>query len=417
VRFPGLPVRFPGLPVRVSGSLVRPSGSPVRFPGLPVRVSGSPVRSSGSPVRFPGLAAVGLGLAVTLTAATLPSAPGTLITQDRGLLKSVSVDSLSDGWAVGLAEPSGSGFALRWNGTAWAQVPLPDAAAIEVSSVSALSPRDAWAVGGRQGNPASNTLVLHWNGTRWKRVPSPSPNPGQGSDLTSVSADSPADAWAVGAVAGKTRPNSTTLALHWDGTAWVRVPTPGPKPASQGSLDGVSADSPSDAWAVGFYFPGQRVQSLALHWDGTSWQRVPIPNPSSTYTSLNGVSADSPDDAWAVGSYITDHMQKGLVLHWNGTSWKQVPVSPGSGSALTSVSADSPSDAWAVGSGPGGNLMLHWNGTNWTKVGSPDPGGYALIQSVSALSPSAAWAVGCVCRNKSERTLVLHWNGTSWKRS
>jgi hypothetical protein len=39
------------------------------------------------------------------------------------------------------------------------------------------------------------------------------------------------------------------------------------------------------------------------------------------------VSADSPTDAWAVGSYCSSHCaenserDKTLILHWNGTAW------------------------------------------------------------------------------------------------
>jgi hypothetical protein len=41
-----------------------------------------------------------------------------------------------------------------------------------------------------------------------------------------------------------------------------------------GFLNGVSARSPSDAWAVGSFFPAQFTQkTLILHWNGTSWTR------------------------------------------------------------------------------------------------------------------------------------------------
>jgi hypothetical protein len=50
-------------------------------------------------------------------------------------------------------------------------------------------------VGGWRLQP--DTLILHWNGTAWSKVPSPSPGP-KGNFLTSVSAVSPTDAWAVG---------------------------------------------------------------------------------------------------------------------------------------------------------------------------------------------------------------------------
>jgi hypothetical protein len=58
-----------------------------------------------------------------------------------------------------------------------------------VSAVAATSVRNAWAVGG-----GFRTVILHWNGTAWKRVPSPSLT----GSLSSVAAISSGDAWAVG---------------------------------------------------------------------------------------------------------------------------------------------------------------------------------------------------------------------------
>jgi hypothetical protein len=34
---------------------------------------------------------------------------------------------------------------------------------------------DVWAVGSRIGTGGDKTLIVHWNGSAWKRVPSPSP--------------------------------------------------------------------------------------------------------------------------------------------------------------------------------------------------------------------------------------------------
>lgn len=184
---------------------------------------------------------------------------------------------------------------------------------------------------------------------------------------------------------------------------------PGASVASyQGVLNGVSAVSSTDVWAVG--------GSLILHWNGSAWAKVPDPNPNST-SNLSAVSARSPSEAWAVGSYCTSGCNSGsrvfqaLLLRWNGTAWTRV-VSPEPRGAVSSflqgVSVHSPSDAWAVGYycasapcytfGPAvlHTLILHWNGTRWTVVRSPDPGGTngSSLNAVSALSTSNAWAFG-----------------------
>jgi hypothetical protein len=87
-----------------------------------------------------------------------------------------------------------------------------------------------------------------------------------------------------------------------------------------------------------------------LHWDGARWAVTRSPDPlRGSFNVLNGVSALSPSDVWAVGYYSNRSGQKDLILRWNGTRWAQV-TSPGPlGSALASVSAVSASDAWAAG--------------------------------------------------------------------
>ena len=80
-------------------------------------------RLSSGPARVCGLVAGGLGLVVALTAAVPPSgaqhgaAPHNRSTALGNFLTSVSAVSASDAWAVGNAP----GLALHWNGTRWVQ--------------------------------------------------------------------------------------------------------------------------------------------------------------------------------------------------------------------------------------------------------------------------------------------------------
>ncbi len=105
------------------------------------------------------------------------------------------------------------------------------------------------------------------------------PNPGIRNFLKGVRTTSPTDAWAVGyycSAAGMWK----TLILHWNGSTWLKVasPTPGVGPEQAGSLlYQVSADSPADAWAVGSYCVSQCAtnsehdHTMILHWNGTRW--------------------------------------------------------------------------------------------------------------------------------------------------
>lgn len=292
--------------------------------------------------------------------------------------------------------------------------------------VSSVSAADAWAVGDISAGGTSRTtltLAAHWNGSTWTQVPSPSPGGANaGSFLTGVSPVSASDVWAVGYYGSF---GLSTMALRWNGTSWNQVPTPNPGyPASSSTLYGVSAVSASDAWAVGTY--GNVEQTLVLGWNGTNWTQVPSPNPGGTQGSqLLAVTSTSKSNAWAVGCYGSSQSgigQQTLALHWNGASWTQAPTpGPGASGCLTAVTTISPSSAWAVGwsaqslTGPHQTLVLHWNGARWTQVASPSPAmASSELNGVSAISGADAWAVGDVVRNQAATTLVVHWNGARW---
>jgi hypothetical protein len=71
-------------------------------------------------------------------------------------------------------------------------------------------------------------------------------------------------------------------------------------------LHGVSCTSGSDCLAVGHYqdFRGQQ-DTLAEHWDGTSWSFEATPNPAGTVPDLQAVSCSSAAACTAVGIFRT----------------------------------------------------------------------------------------------------------------
>ena len=237
------------------------------------------------------------------------------------------------------------------------------------------------------------------------------PSPGEiDHELNGVSATSATDAWAVGNY-GKTNQCywAVNVILHWSGTAWSTVPSPDPGAACN-SPDGVSALSPTDAWAAGWSctFAVNTCHTVILHWNGTAWPQVPTPNPGTAGLDLLlSVNADSATDAWAAGYYCTISsctVKHTLILHWNGTAWSVVATpNPGPrGSVLGGVTALSPTDAWAAGDyctttsscAVTHTLILHWNGTRWSTVTSPNPGTTDALGAVAATAPGNAWAVG-----------------------
>jgi len=167
----------------------------------------------------------------------------------RWQLYGVASISSNNVWAVG--EQS----ILHWNGSSWSSVsfPLPPNEAYPIlRGISATSASDIWAVGYGQwpyfDGQRYAPLTYHWDGTRWNLIPNAG---GLDELLSSVTAIAPNDAWAVG-------DNGQTQ--HWNGAAWSRVAAP--YPGLGGRFNGVAAASAKDVWAVGTYIDGNDSQWL-----------------------------------------------------------------------------------------------------------------------------------------------------------
>lgn len=217
-----------------------------------------------------------------------------------------------------------------------------------------MAGNDVWAAG---TDSSGGALLLHYDGAHWARSPVPPLTSGgapvQSAALNGLTAASATDAWAVGSQV--TSSNRTIpLTLHWDGSAWSQVATPDPVPGgSFAQLASVSASSPADAWAVGVTGHGFGFSTLTMHWDGAGWTIVPSPNPGSAISAVVSVVALSANSAVAVGNYtngLSPIINQQLVLRWDGTSWTQVTVSnPAGGQASLSGVAAGPAGLWAAG--------------------------------------------------------------------
>ena len=156
-------------------------------------------------------------------------------------------------------------------------------------------------------------MILHWNGTAWQRVPIPTPSEGQfGNGLADVAATSATNAWAVGCTDG-CPVGGTPLIERWDGTSWRQVAAP-TTPYALYNLAGVAAISATSAWTVGGGGPATAEGAATADWNGRGWTL----NPGKSGAILAGVTATSATDAWAVGGTASGRT---VILHWNGRMW------------------------------------------------------------------------------------------------
>src|SRR6516225_3161041 len=231
---------------------------------------------------------------------------------------------------------------------AWTITPGPTSGLGILRDVYAASPASAWAVGSQSGGGTGrrNQLIEHWNGRAWQVATVPAVSEFT-TELYSVSGTSANDIWAVGdqetAASGAYIPE-VTLIMHWDGTSWTRVPSPNPT-AFVNRLVMVKAFALNDVWASGFAeaTDGQPFTNFTLHWNGTSWSQISTPDPAMMVAS-----GSSGSDVWFMGA---------TPWHWNGSSFTQVP-----GPVSHTVAAVSPTAAWGVSEANGVSTLNRWNG-------------------------------------------------------
>jgi hypothetical protein len=241
----------------------------------------------------------------------------------------------------------------RWNGTAWSIVPSPNVAAQNtLLGIRAFSASDAWAVGSHNVAGTLNfaSLVERWNGAEWSIVPSPSPAPFE-NRLQDVDGVSSSDLWAVSSQQNHPDGVRQALVLHFDGSSWNVVPVPGGVDAT---LEGVVVLASNDVWAVGSEFSTSLFWHvpLVLHWNGSAWSRSPIPSPGPQGGRLYGVAGLSSTNVYVVGQTNAGGGIPSLVMHWNGSQWNVETTSTRSSVApLWDASARTPGTAFAVGSG------------------------------------------------------------------
>lgn len=328
------------------------------------------------------------------------------------LLNAVVAASSQDVWAVGwhYSPPAKYEQTLieHWDGAAWSVIPSPNVPGttnnrLYGAAVVNGDQNDIWAFGQwRQGTGNWKTLTMRWDGIQWSVVPSP--NVGIESPLLGGVAVATNDVWAVGEWWDG---YNHTLTMHWDGTEWAVVPSI--DPYGVGWFYAVTAIATDDVWAVGYTASGSvnatRV-TLTEHWDGSSWQVVPSPNVPDWGNELWGVAAvgESRDDIWAVGVSSDSYspFQMPLSLHWDGSQWSMVALPEvQEGGGLWSVAGTGLEDVWAVGvqfTSVRNPIAVHWNGppcasVTPTATRSPTSSASATPYSSATASPSSTMPV------------------------
>jgi hypothetical protein len=363
----------------------------------------------------------------------VPGAGGWTVDQTQQLgssdnsLGSIAGSSPTDIWAVGNYLPDATNsnqdatltFAEHYDGTAWTVVRTPNTG-VNFNSFYGLAATDgyAWAVGSYLNSAYQDRALIEvWNPQTQSWSIADNPQPGSRRDMAfGASALSPNDVWVVGDQEGANGVFET-LAEHWDGSSWTVAPTPDPGAAGN-HLYAVDAVSPDDVWAVGESLTGTQGVPLVEHWDGSSWTVVPTPATSGSDKLLDGVTVSRSGDVWAVGE--ADSPAGGgqpLVMHLDPVQGWQVPALPAlpkaaNWSYLYGAAIDGNGDVWADGTyvdpttDNNNELVLHTVNGKWKLATVPEPGSGSNIPSGLTTIDGHLWLAGVYDDGNQEMPLI-----------
>lgn len=162
--------------------------------------------------------------------------------------ESVSALSANRIWAIGLSD-KGTVVAMRWNGTAWRQSPLPlpslpPDVRVRPADIVAVRPGEVWASGQlvrHEGLPGA--LLWRWNGLRWARARIDAPE----ETLSRLAPDGQGGLWIV---SQGTRP-SASLLHYGSGRLLSREPAP-VQPGTDAGIEALAlVPGTRSLWAAG----------------------------------------------------------------------------------------------------------------------------------------------------------------------
>ena len=360
-----------------------------------------------------GITATGISvIAASLAAMTAHATPAPTAStkySTNGVLNGVAAASNSNAWAVGYTDVNYSPKILmvHWNGNAWSRVtspPVLSGTAGQLSAITVVNAKDAWAVGSSGTLGTSHTLLLHWNGSAWSRVTSPAPV-GDDAALNGVSATA-SSGWAVGYYyhGGQAAIDCYPLVFRLTGSKWTRVKT---SLGSDAALGQVATTTTGATFAIGDL--AGMITGLIARWNGHAWAWAKgLP----TYQGLQGLASGPGGIAFVVGPNGSGSGSPVVALEWTGHTWKNVPVSAPYGS-LNAVAVAPGGTPWAAGSIYPHSLIMRWNGSKWVHAISPSANDQLAGLGFSA--SNYGWAVGSTSNSSGKpETVIVHWNGSSW---
>ena len=311
--------------------------------------------------------------------------------------------SAESGWAVGTigfnrAIP-GSGIILKYDGTKWESVQLPQfSLSWSLNSICMVSESEGWAVGGDYQNSTEvRAVILHYENDFWKRVYPDLEGSNFSYTLASVSFGSPDDGWAVGNK--DTTINfsevNTGILLHYKDGIWQEESSPITNHLIKdcGYYD-ICFYRPDIGWLSG-YDDSYEVKSMIYHYDGKRWTNRTDLSVGYFY-HINRLVLDKYGYPWGAGQ---DEMQwgsrvpSGFIIQYSSDGWVALPqIKEQEGLVeFYAVAPLSINDIWVGGSRQ--SMHLFWFHDNlWHQVNLQEK--FGSIRDIVFTSENNGWAAG-----------------------
>ncbi len=184
---------------------------------------------------------------------------------------------------------------------------------------------------------------------------------------------------------------------------------------------GIWASSPKDVYVVGHN--DQAGWGTMYHFDGSKWTPVSLlANQGGTINQgfdLFAIYGFASNDIYAVGLYSYDNptpppnsLDSSLIIHFDGSQWREMQL-PERGSYLASVWGASPTDVWFGGSY---GTLYHYDGVSIKKTSFDSLTGFEYIAGFSASNVYATCdrEVDFSQPYDSSFYLLYHYDGQSW---
>ena len=283
-------------------------------------------------------------------------------------------------WVVGTSKRNGSArqaFSYQWTVNGWWDTSTVDWRSlpgylpgfdVELNDIAASSPQDIWAVGSY--NNRSHTLTLRWNGSEWLAVSTPNIGPTT-NILNKVKSSATNNLWAIGAnhyTASDGRFLRKPIVLRWDGFSWSAESIP----EEFLEITDLSIAPWGDIWIIG---KSKETPTTAFRRpNGNGWNLVPI-SPLGGDAFLESVLVQPKGDLFAVGDILNEQLPDlstfegthSLALYFDGITWQRLRVpNPSQRQRFTQIVPVSPDELWVAGAsydaedGPGRAMIARF---------------------------------------------------------